>query len=158
MCHRIFLNDHNGDVNAFHAACYAEYLSFWECDPAFQGKRLVRHGGIAEHGWEKTFWSIVEGHDDQRYFDFLERYEKVPCLRYLIDGVASGNADVHWFRKRKDGKIRTEIFSEVHRYLIVLQEKTAGYAFITAHPISSRQLEQKLADCTQARRNPDFIL
>lgn len=146
MTYRIFLNDYGGNVDAFHAACYAAYQEFWNGTPVFEGLPVLRHTGLAEKGWEKTFWGIVEGHKDEREFAKLERYEKIPCLHYIIERAATGDADVRWYQIRRDGKIRVEIFSESHGFLMVLQRQTKKHFFITAHPLSQRQVEKKMAN------------
>lgn len=147
MTYRIFLNDYGGNVDAFHAACYAVYQAFWAKTPVFEGLPVLRRTGLDEKtGWEKTFWGIVEGHDDGRQFGLLERYEKILCLQYMIDCVVTGDDDVKWYQIRRDGKIRVEIFSERHGFLMVLQRQSNKYFFITAHPLMQRQVDKKKAN------------
>ncbi len=143
MTPRIFLSDHGGDFEAFCSACYQCYMDFWDNCPQFGGKDILRALAL-ENGREKVFWGIVEGHDNQKQFENLERYEKIPCLAFLIQAVALNDADVKWFRIRHKGKLRVQIFSKAHRYLMVLQERKKVFDFVTAHPISQRQLDKKM--------------
>ena len=61
----------------------------------------------------------------------------------MIQAVAHASKDVKYFRVRTKGKVHIHLFSESQRYLIVLQEREKVFDFITAHPISVRQLDKK---------------
>lgn len=155
---RILLSDHGGDFDAFCDACYEAYQQFWLGSPMSLEKRIVRHRTLGENNRESVFWGIVEGHDDQRQFDTLERYEKIPCLAYMAQAAVSEDADVRWFRIRQNGKLRLHVFSQTHRYLMVLQERRDVFDFITAHPLSARQLEKKLKQYTESLGAENGIL
>lgn len=157
---RIFLSDHGGNFDAFCDACYQAYLQFWQGNPALLGKRLVRHRTMGEDGKEKVFWEIVDGHDPQSQSGTTERYEKIPCLAYLVTAAAGNNPDVKWFRNRHNGKIRIHIFSQTHRYLMVLQERRNQDVldFISGHPISTKKLNTLLQRHAESLRAENGIL
>lgn len=154
---RILFSDYNGSFEAFCEACYQAYLAFWASRPQLETKRIVRPS-VMERGKEKVFWGIVDGHDDEKTFDGFERYEKIPCLAHMIGSIAQADPDTLYFRIRHKGKLRVHIFSKTDRYLIVLQERSQVFDFVTAHPLSARQLEKKVAQWNEAERTDGKIL
>lgn len=142
MTEEIKLSDYGGNFDAFLEACYESYLSFWENEPAFDGRKLQRNKNNLDRGKEVDFWGMVEGHNPSRETD-LGRYGKVPFLDCLLDESAT---DIRFYKKHHKGKIRVEIFSESKSYLMVLQEigSTNRAQFITAYPLRQNQLKKKL--------------
>ncbi len=145
MCTEYDLQDFGGDIQAFIEACYQAYLDFWNSSPTFQTKHVQRGKKIVE-GKETTFWGIVEGHDDKE-IDIL-RYKKVPLLGHVINETnITAKTDVLFFKRLHNRKIRIEAFSQQNQFLVVLEEKgqqSNKIQFITAHPLSDRQLQKKL--------------
>lgn len=141
---RIFLSDHGGNFDAFCEACYQAYLQFWQGNPTLQNKRIMRQQSLGNNERENVFWGIMDGHDPQNQNGSLEKYEKIPCLAYLLEAIAQQDPDVKWFRIRNKGKVRIEIFSQTHRYFMVLQEGRHVYNFITAHPMSQRTFSKSI--------------
>ena len=144
MCREYELEDFNNDIQAFIEACYQAYIDFWNTSPTFRGMSLQRNKNIIE-GKEQDFWGIVEGHKDDDID--LKRYKKVPLLKYVIneDNISCAE-DVLYFRRLYKRKIRIEVFSLYHRFLVVLQEigQHNKAQLITAHPLSEKQLQKKL--------------
>lgn len=145
MLEELSLEKYNGDYNLFVEACYNCYLKFWESNPVFEDKIIKRNQNIFK-GKEKDFWGIVEGHDESKDYD-IKRYERISLLSYLMDeNHIKEQKDVLFFKSLHSRKIRVSIFSKSKKYMIVLQEisKTNKLQFITAYPLTTRQVEKKV--------------
>ena len=151
----ILLQDYNNHYTDYQKACYQVYLEFWNTQPKFQGKTIQRHIAIGTLGQEKVFRGIIKGHDIQKKRTSCERYEKLPFLSYLVNRC---NSDIYHFKRIHKGKTRIEIFSQQYYYLMVLEEikKSNKLQFITAHPLDTGQLAQKLKKVTHYENN-NFI-
>jgi hypothetical protein len=143
MVQEILLENYQGDYSFYQKACYQIYLDFWATQPKFQGKIIQRHISIGIIGQEKVFRGIVKGHDMSKKRTSCQRYQKLPLLSYLVNRC---NSDICHFKRMHKGKIRIEIFSQQYCYLMVLEEikQTNKLQFITAHPLDTGQLSQKL--------------
>ena len=88
---------------------------------------------------EKTFWGIVEGHDDNKIFNDMVRYETIPYLKEIILGLNTTKnnkeSDILWFVF--DRKIN--VISKSKNYFIVLREKRNKVYFVTSYPVKKRK-------------------
>ena len=156
---RIKIEDCGGNYGSFLDACYSCYTSFWNSNPTFEGKSLQRNRNNLRDGKEIDFWGIVDVHDSDAQYPSMERYEKVSLLKYLIEN-AENSRDVFFIKRLHQRKVRIEIFSRSELYSMVLQEigsTCKKIQFITAHPISERQLQKKekqLLEYTRGRKKP----
>jgi hypothetical protein len=159
MCRSIKLSDFNGDFQKFMEACYAAYLAFWQSSPTFCGKDILRNT-VLVRGKETDFWSVVDGHDADKDVD-VDRYGKTPILGRVVNKEHLRAAtDVVYFRRLHQRKVRIEVFSKKHRFLVVLQQigSHEKVQFITAHPLSKGQLQKKLERVKEYKRGGDEVL
>ncbi len=140
MCKFFSLEDFNGDFESFVTACYSSYCSLWKKSPVFNNKPIVRDTTAAEKGFEKTFWGIVEGHDESKIYDDLIRYKRISLLNRILatDCVEPNNqnSDIKWFVFDKNKRL----FSEHYMYEIILKEMRTEVFLVTAFPINERRL------------------
>lgn len=142
MCdvNTIKLEDFGGNYDRFVESCYKSYSDLWQLGPVFNNKQIVRDKTLAKKGFEKTFWGIVDGHDNCRIYDSLIRYKRIPVLNIMLcnDCVHPNTeqSDIKWFVA--DRKIR--LFSEKNMYEIVLKEMRNEVFLVTAFPIDNKRL------------------
>lgn len=142
MCdvNTIRLEDFGGNFDGFVEACYKSYCGLWKNNPIFNSKQIVRDKTQAARGFEKTFWGIVDGHDNCKTYDSLMRYKRIPVLNIILGNDRFSpnleNSDIKWFVF--DRKIR--LFSEANMYEIVLKEMRKAVFLVTAFPIDEKRL------------------
>ena len=138
----IELEDFGGDYDKFLIACYSSYSQLWKQKPVFNKKAIVRDTTPMANGLEKTFWGIVDGHDDCKINEQLVRYKRIPVLNIILgmDCVSPNeeNSDIKWFVF--DRKIR--LYSKRHMYEIVLKEMKKAVFLVTAFPIDEIRLKK----------------
>lgn len=136
----IRLEDFGGDFDKFLEACYTSYCNLWQNNPVFNSKQIVRDKTLVAKGFEKTFWGIVDGHDNCKIYDTLIRYKRIPVLNIVLgnDHFSPNLEDskVKWFVF--DRKIR--LFSETDMYEIILKEMRKAVFLVTAFPINEKRL------------------
>ena len=142
MCdvNTIHLEDFGGDFDSFVEACYKSYCDLWRKNPVFHSKPIVRDKTPATRAFEKTFWGIVDGHDNCKIYDTLIRYKRIPVLNIILcNDCFEPNleqSDIKWFVL--DRKVR--LFSEANMYEIVLKEMKNAVFLVTAFPIDDKRL------------------
>ena len=150
------LADFDNNWEKFIEVCYHAYLDFWASNPSFLGRSLERNRKLID-GKEKDFWGIVHGHSSEKAIQ-IEQYEKLSLLRYIIhEEAVQEERDVRYFRRLHNRKVRIEVFSIRYRCLVVLQEigSHKKVQFITAHPLSRMQLENKMKQYKEYKKNKE---
>ncbi len=133
--------DFNNDFNKFVDACYSCYLSIWKSQVMFNDKIIIRNSFL-ERNKEKDFWGIVEGHNDDKVFDNLARYETMPFLKHILENLSKTkndeNSDIFWFYSERR---KVNIVSKKLKYFIVLKESGGSkFYFVTSYPISDNKV------------------
>lgn len=136
----ITLEDFGGNFDDFVNACYNSYSTLWQNSPIFNGKPIVRDTTPSDRNFEKTFWGIVEGHDNCKIYDDLIRYKRIPILNNVLCQDCfrpnTTESDIKWFVFNR--KIR--LFSKQNMYEIILKEMRTEVFLVTAFPIDNKRL------------------
>ena len=151
------LKDTYDNWDSFLDACYQEYLSFFQSNPKLFGKPLRRSLSIdPQTNREKDFWGICNGHDPNKQYNDMERYETISYLRYVVCTCTQGrpdrSAEIIWWKTVRNRKQRLMLLCETLSYLVVCQingesDNPSSYQFITAYPVTGkRSFETKIKE------------
>ncbi len=136
-------NDY-ASYDEFEEECYKIYLNAWSANPTFNKKPIYRNTNITDKEKEADFWSIVEGHNECRVFEHLERYITIPFFKYVLSNVQNSlngeTDDIIWHTEQRN----INIISKTYNYLIIVTERKEKCFFVTAFPISEKKKNKKI--------------
>ncbi|MCH9852762.1 MAG: hypothetical protein K0U45_04585 [Alphaproteobacteria bacterium] len=161
----ITLADCNDDYDVLRDRCYQHYCDIWLQNPLFNNKPIYRARDLID-GKEESFWGIVDGHNDDKQYEYLRRYETITYFKEIILNVHqsknnyyySNDVALRWLQKETDDILwfifnrKTTIFSIKLNYLIVLNENKKHARLITGFPISEQKKNKMIARWQEYRK------
>lgn len=140
------------DIESFINECYLLYQKAWYTKPLFNKKPIYRTTDLIRNK-EKSFWGLVDGHNDNVKYNDLRRYETIPFFTYIITTIQYSNNtesdDIIWFEF--DRKIN--VLSKKYNYFVVLKETSNSIILITGYPITDNKTIQKIKQWRDCNKN-----
>lgn len=137
------LEEFEGEWDAYQERIY-EIFQTTICDAGltFQGLRV----GIKRHPEYKekhfSFWHITsEGEREEERTPDLRRCERIRWVNWLITNCDSHPGISFWENKRGSQK-HVVIWSEEHKYAVILAKRNGYYLLKTAYVVSERREER----------------
>lgn len=140
----VFLQDYNGDWEAYINAVYENFKSdFLDNIIYFRGMRISVKKEPMLQEKEAGFWHITsEGEKEEERTPDFRRCERIRWIRAIIEN--SQEPIVKVWENERNGKKRICLWLEEHKYLVILEKREKYIVLWTAYLVTRKHTEVKL--------------
>lgn len=108
---------------------------FVKHDVIFMGKKVFLDFNKLQDGKSDTFFHVICG--DKKEYPNFRRAERIKFPRQIIENYmecnnCENNCKIKMFLKKIKGKKRYHLFSEEHRYMVVLEDEGKRMKLVTS--------------------------